>query len=180
MVDDSTLWRAKDGNNAAFSELVGEYQPLISSMLERYRFEAAECGLDEDDLRQEAIIALYSAVKAYDTNQDAVTFGLYSKICIRNRLSGIIRQHRGKNGSVMPEETSDSPAYDPEQGFIDRESYEQLTRVIDESLTEYEKSVFKLFILDKSYREIAEILGRDAKSVDNAICRIKKKLKQRI
>lgn len=64
--------------------------------------------------------------------------------------------------------------------LIERENYEQLTKVIDESLTDYEKSVFKLFILDKSYREIAGALGRDVKSVDNAVCRIKKKLKQRI
>ena len=78
------------------------------------------------------------------------------------------------------ESETDLAASSPEQDLIDRENYERLIQVIDESLTDYEKAVFKLFILDKSYREIAAALGRDVKSVDNAVCRIKRKLKQRI
>lgn len=185
-MDDGILLRAKAGNNAAFSELVEMYSPLINSMVDHVLCEARQYNLDPEDLRQEAVIALYGAVKAYNTGQKDVTFGLFAKICIRNRLISMLRNHRGRTESETPENDADLTAgisehtNNPEQYIIDRENYERLTKVIDESLTDYEKSVFKLFILDKSYREIAALLGRDVKSVDNAVCRIKKKLKQRI
>lgn len=179
-MDDGMLLRAKAGNNAAFNELAEKYSPLIDSMTERFRTEARQYNLDDEDLRQEAVIALYGAVKAFDYGQKDVTFGLFAKICIRNRFIGIIRRHRGRSENGTAESDPDTGSYNPEQYIIDRENYERLTKMIDESLTDYEKSVFKLFILDKSYREIAGALGRDVKSVDNAVCRIKKKLKQRI
>lgn len=179
-VDDGILLRAKAGNNAAFNELAETYSPLIESMTERFSAEARQCNLEPEDLRQEAVIALYGAVKAFNAEQKDVTFGLFAKICIRNRLIGVLRNHRGRGESGATEPDPDTVSKNPEQYIIDRENYERLTKVIDESLTDYEKSVFKLFILDKSYREIAVILGRDVKSIDNAVCRIKKKLKQRI
>jgi RNA polymerase sigma factor, sigma-70 family len=149
-------------------------------MTERFSAEARQCNLDEEDLRQEAVIALYGAVKAFNIGQKDVTFGLFAKICIRNRFIGIIRKHRGRSENGITGTDPDEGSNNPEKYIIDRENYEQLTKVIDECLTDYEKSVFKLFILDKPYREIAAVLGRDIKSVDNAVCRIKKKLKQRI
>ena len=178
--DSDILLRAKADNNAAFSELTEIYSPLIDSMVERYRAEAKECNLEPDDLCQEAVIALYGAVKAYNMEQSGVTFGLFAKICIRNRFIGIIRKQRGRVSGELRDCSPEESAVNPEQDIINRENYERLTNVIDESLTSYEKSVFKLFILDKSYREIARALERDVKSVDNAVCRIKKKLKQRI
>jgi len=180
-VEDAILiTRAKSGNNAAFSELVEMYSPLINSMVESFAGDARQYNLDIEDLRQEAIIALYGAVEAYNTEQQEVTFGLFAKICIRNRLISVVRNCRGRAETETSESDTDLAASSPEQHLIDRENYERLIKVIDESLTDYEKSVFKLFILDKSYREIAAALGRDVKSVDNAVCRIKKKLKQRI
>jgi RNA polymerase sporulation-specific sigma factor len=179
-VNDALLLRAKSGNNAAFSELVEMYSPLINSMVSHFSGDARQYNLEPEDLRQEAIIALYGAVKAFNAEQKDVTFGLFAKICMRNRLISIVRNCRGRAETESSESETDLAASSPEQDLIDRENYERLIQVIDESLTDYEKAVFKLFILDKSYREIAAALGRDVKSVDNAVCRIKRKLKQRI
>ena len=179
-MNDALLLRAKSGNNAAFSELVEMYSPLINSMVSHFSGDARQYNLEPEDLRQEAIIALYGAVKAFNAEQKDVTFGLFAKICMRNRLISIVRNCRGRAETESSESETDLAASSPEQDLIDRENYERLIQVIDESLTDYEKAVFKLFILDKSYREIAAALGRDVKSVDNAVCRIKIKLKQRI
>ncbi|MGI6201914.1 MAG: sigma-70 family RNA polymerase sigma factor [Eubacteriales bacterium] len=179
-MNDALLLRAKSGNNAAFSELVEMYSPLINSMVSHFSGDARQYNLEPEDLRQEAIIALYGAVKAFNAEQKDVTFGLFAKICMRNRLISIVRNCRGRAETESSESETDLAASSPEQDLIDRENYERLIQVIDESLTDYEKAVFKLFILDKSYREIAAALGRDVKSVDNAVCRIKRKLKQRI
>ncbi len=179
-MDDGMLLRAKADNNAAFSEITEAYAPLIDSMTARFLSEAKRCNLESEDLRQEAVIALYGAVKAFNAGQKSVTFGLFAKICIRNRLISVLRRHRGQVEGVISENEPEVSSYNPEEYIIDRENYERLTKVIDESLTDYEKSVFKLFISGKSYREIADTLSRDVKSVDNAVCRIKKKLKQRI
>lgn len=145
------------------------------------------CLADEDDFRQEAVIALYKATMTYRSEYTEVTFGLYAKICIRNRLISLIRKSdkiAEKNvyspDSVLElNQGLDLPEVelDPEKLFIARENYKELLEQIGKILTNYEKSVFDLFLEGKSYREIAFLLNRTEKSVDNAIYRIKTKLK---
>lgn len=192
MVDNQSalILRAAAGDQTAFSELVKEYKPLTDGIIRRYKTFISLCGCDEDDLRQEAIIALYGAAKTYDIEKQGVTFGLYAKVCINNRIISQLRKVRGADLPLDAEnedasegggqnEAAESET-NPESEVIGRESYKALLKLIDENLTAYEKSVFKLYILDKSYHEIAVALGSPRKSVDNAVYRIKKKIKRLI
>lgn len=73
-----------------------------------------------------------------------------------------------------------SEEYNPENELIDKENYMSLLNLLDKNLSNYEKTVFKLYILNISYNEIAANLGTSQKSVDNAIYRIKNKIKKLI
>lgn len=176
---------AAAGDQSAFYEIVKMFEPLIGNIIKKYNFRMA--GYDDDDLRQEAVIALYGAVRTFDLQSTGVTFGLYAKICINNRIISRIRSSRNDiipvNLEMQDAEDGESvygTDINPESEIIGRESYNALLNLIDENLTAYEKSVFKLYILGKSYREIAVSLNSSQKSVDNAIYRIKSKIKKLI
>lgn len=165
---------AKRGDEAAFAALTDKYAPLIDSLTEKYAFSAEGLGMDADDLRQEAAVAFYRALMTYDTEQTAVSFGLYAKICIRNRMISLLR-HLGaerKRKQVLPSEQSSTK--DPAGLSLDRAS---LVRLADKVLSRKEKTVFFLYINGKSYLAIAEALGVTTKSVDNALFRAKRKLR---
>lgn len=66
----------------------------------------------------------------------------------------------------------------PEDIIVERESYSELLRRMEEELTELEKQVLVRFLDGLSYTDIADELGKSVKSVDNAIQRVKKKVKK--
>lgn len=158
-----------EGSDAAFSELAGKYEMLLSSMAEKYARIIADS--EADDLRQEARMALYRAAVKYDLSQDKVTFGLYAKICIRNRMISILRRSRSsfkrRYGGIRKSETVHSRAVDTTR----------LKELADSVLTEYEKTVFSMYLDGKPYGEISDAVGKPVKSVDNALFRAKRKLR---
>ena len=180
----------KSGDQTAFKEITEKYNPLIDSMVYKYYRIAKESGYsaDEDDFRQEAVIALYKAAMTYESENDKVTFGLYAKICIRNRLSSVLRKAERIFEKNIYEPDSYSSEHDvgedlpevelgPEELVIAQENYKGLLVQISKILTTYERSVFDMYVDGKTYREIALLLDRSEKSVDNAIYRIKAKLR---
>ena len=110
----SLLDKVKRGDETAFAEIERIYAPLISSLTDRLN---ASVEMDCEDIRQEAMIALYSAACTYDQSKSGVTFGLYAKICIRNRLISLLRKQTPKTDEL--EETlaaheNENPEISPE------------------------------------------------------------------
>lgn len=166
----------RKGDDNRFTQIRMQYEALLSSMVNKclsvYHYDA-----EYDDLMQEATLALYNAAMTYDTEQSEVTFGLYAKVCIRNRLisAGRKLKRQKKNRTVLdfrqePDRTQKrSAAYAQIDG---------MRETISESFSEYEMAVFELYLAGCSYREMAEKLNKTEKSIDNAVCRMKKKLKK--
>ena len=170
---DDLIERTRAGDAAAFEQLAERYDPLILSMTAKMRA-VSDGSLDAEDLRQEALLALYTAAMNY-REQDEVTFGLYAKICVRNRLISLIRRHREPSVGEM---TRQEERTDPEKSCIERESWLETQQRIREVLSEFEQKVLALYLRNKSYEAIAASLGVSEKSVDNAIYRLKAKLKR--
>lgn len=169
-----TLARSGDGN--AFADLTVTYKPLIDSMSKTY---AAKCGnsmYTEDDFVQEASLGFYSAVCTYKESEK-VTFGLYAKICVRNRLVSLLRAAAKKKKELLKKNEESERFVEPEYRFFENENAVKIEKELERVLSKLEWSVFSLYMENKSYKEIAEILGRSVKTVDNAIYRIKNKLK---
>jgi len=162
----------QNGDQAAFIGLLEAYRSLITSMVQSF---SVSCPtVDPEDLLQEASLALSDAAKSYRIGTTEVTFGLYAKICIRNRLISVQRKNRVKKKKVKEntEMKSTAKKITLPQDFSLSECKQVLSR--------FENSVLTLYSEGRSYSEMAEELSCSVKSIDNALYRIKRKIRNLI
>ena len=177
---ETLLENVKNGEPLSFDEIYKLYTPLIESTVLSYSRNRSVTIPEADDIRQEASIALYNAVIAYDPTKN-VTFGAYAKVCIRNRITSYIRcfqENELPEVSLGETDLDETDPETPEQIVISKESLCNLNRRIDGTLTDFERSVFALYVGDMSYTDMAKALSKPKKSIDNAIHRIKAKLRK--
>ena len=167
------LTLARSGDENAFADLTEMYKPLILSMGKTYADKCGNLLYSTEDFVQEATLGFYSAVRSYNES-DKVTFGLYAKVCVRNRLVSLLRSSAKKTKKPKPERREYS---DLLTALLCKDDGVRMKNKIREELSSFEWQVFCLYIEKRSYAEMAEILGKPVKSVDNAIYRIKKKIK---
>lgn len=170
------------GSNAAFLRLSELYAPLFEREVARYA--ASLPPADLDDLRQSASVSLYRAALAFHGDR-GVTFGLFAKICIVNGIADSLRYIRGKGTTLSMEDLAESEQPgdgepNPQSLLLDKEQAWETRRRIREMLSPLEYEIFEMYISGFSYAEIASRIGKSQKSVDNALCRIKKKLRQNL
>ena len=185
--DTDLLKLVTDGDRFAEEILVDRYLQLVRACA-RPLFLA---GGDSDDLIQEGMFGLLSAIRQFDPETGA-SFRTFAEHCIRMRLLSAVKsasrlKHLPLNERVSLEQLSDDPSsqisalpevfrQNPEDLVLARERTEELYAVFSQCLSRLEKSVLTLFLEGDSYRSIAEKLGKDEKAVDNAVQRIRRKL----
>lgn len=185
----------QNGDEEAFRMLTEQYKQLVDSMANRFAPSLglvdtntnAE-GIDREELRQDGYIALYKAAISYRPDEEkkgkAVRFGLYAKICIRNAYISEVRRYKRALRRIEKEKET----VGAKQGRLewiqnnmqaaDAEMENgALLKTIFDSLSPYEKAVFRQYVQGKPPREIAILLNRTERSVSNAIYRIKSKNK---
>ena len=173
---DARLLPAKNGDAKALEELLCAYSPLIESMVNAFLCYDSRTD-EQDDLRQEASIAFCNAVNAYTPSRD-VSFGAFAKVCIRNRLISYGRKRRQQPHTVSLEcGNVEEVAADPIRSLVEKEEYLALYHRIVTLLSPFENRVWWLYLSGRSARDIALLVGKDEKSVQNAIYRIRKKLR---
>ena len=173
--------RAKQGDADAFDTLLTQYGPLIEHRLQTARARRPDIlPEDEKDLRQEAHLAFYRALLSYNAEQQNVSFGLYAKICIENALISALRK-LAPIADLLDYETMISlPAdreEDPSLRLREQEDYEALSRRIARSLSPFENRIWQRYIAGMTAPDIARLLGKDTRSIHNAIYRIRNKLR---
>lgn len=169
----------KEGDEVAFSELCDDFTPLMRSQVSKF---FGNRNSEYDDRLQDAAMALYDAALSFDMSQEKVTFGLYAKICIRNRLVSIKRKEKKnekKSASYMEIEKKELRENFKRASREKLEELEENEKLLS-TLSSYEREVLLLYLNGHSYREIGLALKKSEKSVDNALYRIKSKLKQLI
>nr|MBQ4318890.1 hypothetical protein [Clostridia bacterium] len=107
--------------SSALDELITMYAPMLTQTVAKYAWRLGSGG-DIDDLRQEAVIALYKAARTYREGI-GVTFGLYAKVCINNRLKVVLRKLTCR---YVQYERLKMYGGNPERGYIEREAYRNL------------------------------------------------------
>ncbi len=170
---------ARDGDDDAFAVLFRGYAPLVDGLVEKY----AKSGKSDADLRSVAIDAFASAIQSFDAKRDGITFGLYAKICMENRLTGLLRSKKNDANTVSLDEINpdDLPAgddSDPAYRLVEAESYAEVCRRIEALLSPFEYRVWMLFFMGDSADKIAERLHTDKKSVSNSLFRARQKLQK--
>lgn len=158
--------------------LINRYMSYIISVASRYN----AGGLDTEDFIQEGVLAIFSAVKTYDDSK--ASFKTFVGLCINRAMSSALSRATG-NAKHIPEnlispiddiELADTS--DPESILIEKENFSDLEHTIKKDLSKFEYQVLGEFLNGKSYADIAETLGVTTKSVDNALRRIRAKIKQ--
>ncbi len=179
----SLIQRVRMGEQEAFSVLLDRYRPLIEASVFRFRNDRNEekLPLHEDDLRQEATVVFYNSILSYDLEQNEVEFGLYAKICISNALVSQLRQQRKQRQAQSAELANANlgvgESEDPTEGILERERTEALYSVIRKHLSDFEYRVWHEYVAGRTAKEIGVRMGKDEKSISNAIYRIRKKLR---
>lgn len=168
---DRIISRMQSGDDSGFGRLCEIYRPLVESLVTTALDLCRDVGGEIDDLRQEAAIALYKAANAYDLSCSAVTFGLFAKICVKNRLISYRRRlTKSSGGRSRIHVVTGTPRSRRFSEFALPEGTIDL-------LSPYEQSVWRLYANGTSYTEMARQLNRNEKSVENAVYRIRAKLK---
>ncbi|MDP8988373.1 MAG: RNA polymerase sporulation sigma factor SigH [Actinomycetota bacterium] len=191
--DDDLVALAQEGDDVAQQALIQRYRGFASSKGRGYFI----AGGDDDDIAQEALIGLYKAVRDYRADRPS-SFRAFAELCItRQLLTAIKVAHRQKHWplnqyvsiSAGPDEERGGPSVehlladagtaDPAEHVVGSEDARATGRAVAAMLSGLEAKVLRLFVEGKSYEEIGVEVGRRAKSVDNALQRIKRKIESR-
>ena len=166
------ITRCRNNDEEAFEQLVEIYTPMLFGAV-------SAKDLNYDEVFCDVCVALYDAVQSFDLTQSSVTFGLYAKICINNRLRDIIRKNNVEKIHVSDRDVNSIPVASGVASYlIKREERENFHRVAKAALSDYEYSILKLVLAGESISAIAAKTCRDSKSVENAKARIIKKLRK--
>jgi RNA polymerase sporulation-specific sigma factor len=176
--DAQLLRKINDGQPKALDELIVKYRPTVEAIAMKY----INSPLEKDDLIQEGMIGLLAAINSYDPNKKA-KFSTYASRCINNSIQTALRKFTRlrdipQSNLVSLEEDyfENQVGLSAEDEYLAKESVTSLTDILYENLSRFENEVLRLYIVGCSYTEIADKLGKNAKAIDNAIQRIRKKL----
>ena len=150
-------------------------------------------GADKEDVIQEGMVGLYKAIRDYKPEREA-SFISFAELCINRQIISAIKaagrqKHIPLNTSISIDKpvSGDDEDYtyldflsktggNPEDEIIGRENFKLLEREILSNLSKMEQKVLGYYLRGRSYTQIAGIMGKDEKSIDNALQRIKKKV----
>ena len=196
--DDELIDRIRRGETEITDYICDKYKNLVRSKAKSMFI----LGADNDDLIQEGMIGLFKAVRDYDMGRDA-SFHTFADLCISRQMYTAVqaakrRKHLPLNTYISLDSKEAGPGEEerelpnlgevlanrvemnPEELFLDKERVAYLEKTIEEELSDVERQVLDLYMTGMSYTEIAKVLGRDEKATDNALQRLKAKIRKKL
>ena len=191
--DEQLIRRLRDGETAIMDYIVSKYKYLVIRAAKAIYL----IGGENDDLIQEGMIGLFKAVRDFDTNQET-SFYSFAELCISRQMYTAIKlsqrqKHMPLNSYVSLYDIKKSDYDDkqsplieqleietnsnPEELFLDKERMQMLVEELNERLSDMERRVLHLHLQGEDYRSIAELLDKSPKSIDNALQRIRQKMR---
>lgn len=178
MSDEALAVAAAKAEKGAFTVLAARLLPRLRQMADSYRLP----GLERDDVVQEGFLGVMSAVRHY--RPELGEFTPYALTCARNSMgtaarAALSRRNRPlHNYEQLPEDRPAGEEIRPEVLVEAAEFGSKLHEWINTMLTDYERRVWRLFLAGYSYSEIASFLSSHSKAVDNALQRVRRKLRK--
>lgn len=195
--DEDLVDKARSGDESALELLLNRYRHYARAKARTYFL----AGADREDIVQEGMIGLFKAVRDFDIEKNTA-FRAFAELCITRQIITAIKtatrqkhiplnSYVSLNKAASPSsEESENRALeealvadtieDPAELVVSSEEIANIKASMGRLLSELETEVLQLYIDGKSYQEIADILGRHVKSIDNALQRIKRKLEQHL
>ncbi len=193
--DETLVAFAKRGKKDAADRLVRRYQSFVRLKASSYFL----VGGDSDDLIQEGLLGLHKAIRDYRTDRES-SFRNFAELCITRQIITAVKtatrnKHVPLNQYVSfgqsPASNSESEttmeeilpgptAFDPVNQAISSEELASLVSCLQSTLSEMESSVLGYYLEDRSYEDVAALLGCETKTVDNALQRVKRKVSKHL
>lgn len=181
--DEELIQRLRAGEKGIADYLIEKYKNLVRRKARAMFL----IGGDTDDLIQEGMIGLFKAVRDYQPERDA-SFSTFAQMCIDRQIySAVQNSNRQKHIPLntyisLSQEDEESPlakawVETPEEIIIDRENTRALEEEIKSALSPMENTVLNYYLEGKNYANIGMIMGKSPKSVDNALRRIRTKIR---
>ena len=182
--DEELIARLRDGETIIEDYLMEKYKGLVRQKARAMFL----IGGDTDDLIQEGMIGLFKAVRDFQPGREA-TFATFARMCIDRQIYSAIQnsnrqKHLPLNSYVsLNQEDESSPIWElsvenPEEIIIDQETTRDLQQKTSDYLSPMENKVLDLYLKGEGYVEIGRILGKSPKSIDNALQRIRAKIRE--
>lgn len=185
--DEELIERLRRGEEEIMDYLMEKYKNLVRGKAKALFL----IGGDSDDLIQEGMIGLFKAVRDFRTDRDS-SFYHFAQLCIARQMYTAVEASKRKkhaplnpyislygddsDGIQMIEMLGGMDESNPESLMINRESLTDFQRKVRTALSPMEQEVLNYCLQGLQYTQIAEIMGREPKAIDNAIQRVKKKL----
>ena len=174
-LSDEELVQCAKNDKKAVSELIVRYLRTVHFLAGRYSADIY------DDLVQEGFMGLLKAVSTYRPDEN-VKFSTYANVCVKNKIISSLKRNSMINGAELTEELAENlfdgvRSGDPESIVIENERMDEVYKKITSALSEQEWKVFQLFLTGMAYNQMALNLGVSVKSIDNAMQRVRRKLK---
>jgi len=182
-------------NDDASEIIFSKYRPMIFNIANKMHKYCKNGGIEINDLVQEGLVGLNEAIKTFSEHKDT-SFYTYASKCINSRIISLVvsagrLKNKVLNDSIFLElsdadktncygKTLIDNSYNPEEVLISEENKNEILNIIDNCLNDFEKEVINLKINGFKYKEIADMLGKDIKYIDNTIQKIKNKIKERL
>ena len=190
--EEEVVIEAKNGSVRAQEYVISKYESFVKAKSKSYFL----IGADKEDIYQEGMIGLYKAIRDFNYEK-STTFKAFAELCITRQIITAIKtatrqKHIPLNTYISlnkPVSEDDSERTlldiissmkitDPEELIISKEKKKYIEGEISKVLSDLEKEVLQSYLDGKSYQEIACDLDRHAKSIDNALQRVKRKLEK--
>jgi RNA polymerase sporulation-specific sigma factor len=180
LTDEELMERHRAGETEVAEYLLEKYKPLVKRQARTLYL----IGGENDDLIQEGMIGLFKAIRYY--RREEGSFFTFAELCITRQMYTAVqasgrKKHEPLNAYVSLDEKLQAPGpQNPEELVIDQENLEDRYDEIHRKLSSLERLVLELYLEGKTYEQIAAVIGKNEKAVDNTIQRMKKKLKKSV
>ncbi|MBS7298919.1 MAG: sigma-70 family RNA polymerase sigma factor [Eubacteriales bacterium] len=180
--DEEVAILAAHGNESAANHLIARYRNYVYKCASSYFVNGGE----KEDIIQEGMIGLYKAIRDFNSELSC-SFSVFAATCIKRQIISAVKastrkKHLPLNSYIsLSDKESEHESAAPEINeplsvILDKEYRNRVSVKISKKLSKLELKVLYCYLEGMSYNDIASVIGKDTKSVDNAISRIKKKL----
>lgn len=191
MSDEDLVMAARSGSDPAIDLLLHRYRHYARAKARTYFL----AGADKEDIVQEGMIGLYKAIRDFQADKNTA-FRAFAELCMTRQIITAIKtatrqKHQPLNSYVslnkpasddddddrsIGDSISTKVVTDPAELVVSAEELANIKASVGKVLSAFETEVLQLYMDGKSYQQIADMLGRHVKSIDNALQRIKRKL----
>ena len=186
--DEELISRFKNGESEILDYLMEKYKNMVRKKARTMFL----IGGENDDLIQEGMIGLFKAVRDYQPDRDAA-FQTFASICVDRQIYNAIQSSNRQKPQPLnsyislseqdgenEEHLGDNWGENPESIIIDQENVQDLEQEITATLSPMENQVLEYYLAGNGYGEIAQIMGKTPKSIDNALQRIRIKIREQL